>query len=123
MSQAILLPPPLHETFWDSVLRLTTDKRFLIPTSMLPFSTIWLLVVAGRHATKESAVAQAAALATLKFALLWSVALTGLFLLWWAGAQVFLGLGVEVGVALALSGLVAGIAYVVAAVSLIVWSE
>lgn len=114
-------PSTEHETFWESILRLASDKRFLIPTSMLPITTIWLLVLAARHANQESFVAKEAALATLQFALLWAVALSGFFLLWLAGARALLGAGMELSQSLVLSGGGAGALYLIAAVSLI-WS-
>jgi hypothetical protein len=108
------------ETFWDQVRQLISDKRFLISTSMLPISTIGLLSVAGLSTSSQDCpTAHAAALATLRFALLWAVALSCLFLLWLAGARIFLGSGAELGRALLLSGVVAGVFYLVAAVYLI----
>ena len=108
-----------HKGFWDGVLALTTDRRFLISTSMLPISTIWLLVVASRHSNSEPAVAHKAALATLQFALLWALALTGLFLLWLAGARILLANGMELSRALVVSGVAASVFFCLAAVGVL----
>ena len=106
-------------SFWDGLLALTSDKRFLIPTSMLPLSTVWLLVVSARNSNSEPTVARRAALATLRFGLLWALALTGLFLLWLAGTRILLANDFELGRALVASGAVASTFFCVAAVSVL----
>lgn len=108
-----------HQGFWAGVLALTSDKRFLVPMSMPPFVTIWLLVLASRHSFSEPAVAHRAALATLQFALLWALALACLFLLWLAGTRILLADGVELSRALVVSGATSFLVFSVAAVGLL----
>ena len=103
--------------FCASAQKKCTSLRSHLPRQhvLRPNKKQWLLVVASRHSLREPVVAHKAALATLQFALLWALALSGLFLLWLAGARILL----ELDRALVVSGVVASTFFCIVAVSLL----